>query len=56
VTGDWPRLKACADAGCRWAFYDASRNRGGAWCEMRICGNRNKDRRFRARRRGDASA
>ena len=26
--------------GCHWVFYDGSRNRSGAWCSMRICGNR----------------
>lgn len=50
LTGTWPRLKACADPTCRWAFYDASRNRAGAWCSMAECGNRAKTRRFRARR------
>ena len=27
--GTWERLKACADDGCRWAFYDHSKNRSG---------------------------
>lgn len=48
----WPRLKACRE--CRWAFYDRSRNRSGAWCAMRICGNRTKNRSYR-RRRGAGS-
>jgi len=54
LTGTWARLKACADETCRWAFYDASRNRAGAWCSMADCGNRTKVRRFRARRAGRA--
>src|SRR5262245_55579840 len=37
LDGSWGRLKACRE--CRWAFYDRSRNRSGAWCAMRICGN-----------------
>jgi len=49
IAGTWPRLKACADPACRWAFYDASRNRAGAWCSMAECGNRSKVRRFRER-------
>jgi predicted RNA-binding Zn ribbon-like protein len=49
VAGTWPRLKACASNTCRWAFYDASRNRTGAWCSMAECGNRAKARRFRSR-------
>ncbi|WP_193048109.1 CGNR zinc finger domain-containing protein [Mycolicibacterium baixiangningiae] len=49
--GSWARLKACANDDCRWAFYDQSRNRGGSWCDMAVCGNRLKNRDFRARHR-----
>jgi len=49
--GSWARLKACANDECRWAFYDRSRNHGGTWCEMATCGNKLKNRDFRARRR-----
>jgi predicted RNA-binding Zn ribbon-like protein len=49
--GSWGRLKACANDECRWAFYDRSRNHGGTWCEMSACGNKLKNREFRARRR-----
>ena len=47
--GTWDRLKACPHAHCGWAFYDASKNRSAQWCSMRICGNRTKGERFRAR-------
>jgi predicted RNA-binding Zn ribbon-like protein len=47
--GSWARLKVCANATCRWAFWDASRNRSGVWCTMAVCGNRMKGRAFRAR-------
>jgi predicted RNA-binding Zn ribbon-like protein len=50
--GAWPRLKACTDDGCQWAFYDATRNRSRTWCSMEECGNREKTRRYRARRGG----
>ena len=53
--GSWPRLKACADDSCRWAFIDQSRNRAGHWCSMRVCGNRAKARQFRARRRATSA-
>jgi predicted RNA-binding Zn ribbon-like protein len=53
--GSWHRLKACADEGCRWAFYDSSKNRAGHWCSMESCGNRAKARQFRQRRRATAS-
>jgi predicted RNA-binding Zn ribbon-like protein len=54
--GTWSRLKACADHGCLWAFYDRSRNRSGHWCSMEVCGNRAKARQFRRRRRSPAGA
>ena len=47
--GTWQRLKVCRNDICRWAFYDSSRNRSGAWCTMAICGNRMKGRTFRRR-------
>jgi predicted RNA-binding Zn ribbon-like protein len=47
--GTWQRLKVCRNDTCRWAFYDSSRNRSGAWCTMAICGNRMKGRTFRRR-------
>ena len=52
ITGSWPRLKICPADDCRWAFYDASRNRSRRWCSMDVCGNRNKVRAFRDRTRG----
>jgi len=50
--GSWARLKVCRSDSCRWAFYDASKNRSGAWCTMAVCGNRNKVRAYQRRRRG----
>lgn len=49
--GEWPRLKACQNTACQWAFYDASRNRSGRWCDMNICGARHKMRTYRQRQR-----
>jgi len=51
--GTWPRLKACADPTCRWAFYDSSRSHRRTWCSMEVCGNRNKVRAYRQRRAQD---
>ncbi|MFG1794788.1 CGNR zinc finger domain-containing protein [Nocardia sp. NPDC049149] len=42
--GSWPRLKACREPSCRWAFYDSSRNHARTWCSMDVCGNRVKVR------------
>ena len=49
--GIWQRLKACGNPDCRWAFYDRSHSRAGAWCDMATCGNRIKNRRLRQRQR-----
>lgn len=49
--GSWERLKACRSEGCHWAFYDSSRNHSAAWCSMRSCGNREKARAYRTRKR-----
>ena len=50
--GVWTRLKACSSDTCRWAYYDASRNRASRWCHMQVCGNRAKGQTFRARHAG----
>ncbi len=49
--GTWRRLKACRRDGCRWAFYDGSKNRSGRWCAMAGCGDLMKARAYRRRRR-----
>ena len=54
--GSWDRLKLCGNPDCRWAFYDRSHSRRGAWCEMASCGNRLKNRSLRARRAQSAEA
>jgi predicted RNA-binding Zn ribbon-like protein len=48
--GTWPRLKACPEHSCLYAFYDHSKNRSGTWCDMAVCGNRAKARAYRERR------
>ncbi len=50
-TGVWPRLKACRNDTCQWAFYDHSKNRSGHWCSMAVCGSQHKARQYRARRK-----
>ncbi|OAP20062.1 CGNR zinc finger [Amycolatopsis sp. M39] len=49
IRGDWVRLKICPADDCLWAFFDESRNRSRTWCSMRVCGNREKARSWRAR-------
>jgi hypothetical protein len=51
VLGEWERVRICSADGCRWAFYDRSRNHSRTWCSMRVCGNREKARAWRERTR-----
>ncbi len=53
--GTWLRLKACPADDCQWAYYDRSRNRSAVWCDMGVCGNRQKVRSFRERTRPHAA-
>jgi len=50
-TGEWARLKACANPDCQWIYYDTSRNRSGRWCSMGECGDVMKARAYRERAR-----
>jgi predicted RNA-binding Zn ribbon-like protein len=44
------RVRACDNSECRWLFLDTSKNHTKRWCDMKICGNRMKARRFKAQR------
>ena len=41
------RVRACAADDCGWWFVDDTKNRSRRWCDMKLCGNREKLRRFR---------
>jgi predicted RNA-binding Zn ribbon-like protein len=43
------RIRICAAEGCGWVFLDLSKNRTRRWCSMKLCGNREKAARFKAR-------
>jgi predicted RNA-binding Zn ribbon-like protein len=49
TSSELARVRACAAQDCRWWFVDETRNRSRRWCDMKICGNREKLRRFRAK-------
>jgi predicted RNA-binding Zn ribbon-like protein len=49
TSGSMERVRACGADTCRWLFLDASRNHTRHWCDMKVCGNRMKARRFQAR-------
>jgi predicted RNA-binding Zn ribbon-like protein len=44
------RVRACAASDCGWWFVDDTKNRSRRWCDMTLCGNREKLRRFRSKR------
>jgi predicted RNA-binding Zn ribbon-like protein len=46
-------LRECGNPECRWLFLDTSKNHTRRWCDMKICGNRMKARRFKAQRRAE---
>ena len=43
---DLTRVKQCQGEKCGWLFFDATKNKSRRWCEMEICGNRAKQKRF----------
>ena len=49
-------LRECAKQDCRWLFLDTSKNHTRRWCDMKLCGNRMKARRFKAQHRAEAGA
>lgn len=48
---DHTRVRQCSGETCDWLFVDTSRNHMRRWCQMRVCGNRAKARRFTRRHR-----
>ena len=51
---DLERVRECAAPTCAWLFLDHSKNRSRRWCDMTVCGNRDKARRHRRRVRATA--
>jgi predicted RNA-binding Zn ribbon-like protein len=46
------RVRACEVETCRWLFLDTSKSHTRRWCNMKVCGNRVKARRYQARHSG----
>jgi predicted RNA-binding Zn ribbon-like protein len=49
LTAEAERVRVCADPSCAWLFLDSTKNQTRRWCDMKVCGNRSKVRRFRRR-------
>lgn len=43
------KIRVCAAEGCGWFFLDTSKNGTRRWCSMKLCGNREKAARFKAK-------
>ena len=46
TSSDLARVRECEADTCGWLFIDRSRNRSRRWCDMSVCGNRAKVRRY----------
>ncbi|MPZ19258.1 MAG: hypothetical protein GEV06_15295 [Luteitalea sp.] len=44
-------VRECAAPTCAWLFLDQSHNKTRRWCDMKVCGNRAKARRFHQKAR-----
>jgi predicted RNA-binding Zn ribbon-like protein len=53
TSSDIDNVRECSEKTCRWFFLDRSRNHSRRWCDMQLCGNRSKAKRFYARTRTD---
>jgi predicted RNA-binding Zn ribbon-like protein len=49
TTANLSRLRECQGSGCCWLFEDSSKNKMRQWCDMQVCGNLAKVRRFRSK-------
>lgn len=56
TSDDLDRVRECAADNCAWLFLDRSKNHSRRWCDMAVCGNRSKVRRFRRRSRSGSSS
>ena len=45
-------VRECQNGECRWLFLDKSKNHSRRWCDMKVCGNRTKSRRYYERHYG----
>lgn len=53
VSEDVQKVRECGNPDCRWLFLDTSKNHTRRWCDMKVCGNRMKARRFKAQRKAE---
>lgn len=47
--GGVSRIKICRNPQCRWVFYDQTKGKTRCWCDDKVCGNRARVRKARAK-------
>ena len=52
IAPELAEVRMCKAPDCAWLFLDQSRNRSRRWCDMKVCGNRQKARRHYRRTHG----
>jgi predicted RNA-binding Zn ribbon-like protein len=50
ASGELAHVHECGGRGCGWLFLDETRNHGRRWCVSSSCGNRERVRRYYAKR------
>lgn len=56
TSDDRARVRECGSDTCFWLFLDHSKNGTRRWCDMKVCGNREKARRHYRREKRTAKA
>lgn len=51
ASSELAKVRECAAETCGWLFLDKSKSHSRRWCDMKVCGNRDKARRFYRRQR-----
>jgi len=51
ASSDLAQVRACSSPTCQWLFLDTSKNHHRRWCNMKVCGNRAKVRKFYAKKK-----
>ncbi|MCU1298061.1 MAG: hypothetical protein JWO91_2339 [Acidobacteriaceae bacterium] len=51
MSSEKERVRECEAETCGWLFMDHSKNQSRRWCDMKVCGNREKAKRFHRRNR-----
>jgi len=54
TSNDLVLVRMCDSPTCDWLFLDRSKNHRRRWCDMKVCGNRAKARRFYERKKKSA--